>query len=330
MQNWACPFSSRAKMGNVFSRRSSSSSSSEEQDSTSTTANDELVVVTNAPEEVLHYDPSESYLVAFGIDKQHADGYQARSLGDVIRRTAQDVTLSFVDNDVVPQENAEVFVSSLQQSECSLEGMKREIKKQASRVTNRGLLVVCLNGHGMRQNRCGTDWGFVPGDSNFTPDSLLSPSALKKCLLETQCTAKYTLFVLDCCYSGYMAMKLTSDSGKKEKPFLNTYVLASCTANETSLPLNSLGYSVFSYFLRYSLDRVQPTPGCLPLADVFKECRLCTEALSSIIIRYDSQLGLKFGRFTPSMAAYAPQTSELDSVPVQATRGNTSLHDLFK
>ena len=177
MQNWACPFSSRAKMGNVFSRRSSSSSSSEEQDSTSTTANDELVVVTNAPEEVLHYDPSESYLVAFGIDKQHADGYQARSLGDVIRRTAQDVTLSFVDNDVVPQENAEVFVSSLQQSECSLEGMKREIKKQASRVTNRGLLVVCLNGHGMRQNRCGTDWGFVPGDSNLfqvTATSLLT------------------------------------------------------------------------------------------------------------------------------------------------------------
>ena len=119
-----------------------------------------------------------------------------------------------------------------------------------------------------------------------------------------------------------MAMKLTDD----EKAFPNTYVLASCTANETSLPLNSLGYSIFSYFLRYSLDRVQPNAGCLPLSDIFTECRSCSEALSSIIICYDNNLGLKFGKFVPSVSVYAPSSSdsELDSVPIQAVRRNTS------
>ena len=103
-------------------------------------------------------------------------------------------------------------------------------------------------------------------------------------------------------------------------------MLASCTANETSLPLNSLGYSIFSYFLRYSLDRVQPNPGCLPLSDIFTECRSCSEALSSIIICYDNKLGLKFGKFVPSVSAYAPSSSdsELDSVPIQAVRRNNS------
>ena len=78
---------------------------------------------------------------------------------------------------------------------------------------------------------------------------------------------------------------------------------------ETSLVVNSLGYTIFTYFLRFALHRVQPAPGSLLLSEVFEECKLCAEAFSSIIIRYDKEFGfLRFSNFSPSLiTAYDPQ-----------------------
>ena len=283
-------------------------------------ATDEFVVVTNAPKDVLVYDPRGSYMISFGIDQQHADNYKHRSLGDVIKLTTYDVTLSFVMNGIIPEDNYQAFVSSEQAEECSLEGMKREIQKQASKVGNEGLLVIFLCGHGVKYGANPDRTGFVPGDYNRNEvSSVLTGSHIIKSIQNAQCKPRYTLVVLDCCYSGTMALSLTEDCSEQCVLLPNTYVLAAGSANETSLLINSLGYTIFTYFLRFALDRVRPTPGALPLSEMFDECQVCAEALSSIVIRQDES-GLKYGKFKPSLAAFDPQT-KLDDIPLEATDG---------
>ena len=275
---------------------------------------DEFVVVTNAPQEVLDYKPSESFMIAFGIDEQNHENYAKRSLGNTIKLSCLDIAQSFLASQILPEANTEVFVSSDSPEPCSLEGIKRGIKQHASKVGSRGLLVVFLSGHGVNM---GDDWGFAPGDYDRTRATVLSAGALLDCLQEADCKAKYILIILDCCYSGAMAMKLTGESSDDHTVLPHTYVLAAGTASETSLAINSLGYTIFTYFLRFALDRIQPSPGCLLLSDLFEECRTCAEALSSLVIRHDKELGLRFGKFTPSMSAFEPQTriheAQLDS-----------------
>ena len=313
----------------ITARRESEPTTTQEASATKTEDRfDDFVVVTNAPQEVLNYDPLQSYMIAFGINEQHAENYQHKSLGDVIRLSTLDVTLSFVEHGVIPQDNYQLFLSSEQKEECSLEGMKAEINQQAGRVGEDGILVIFLSGHGVKY---GPDsWGFVPADYNRTLEAILTGSDLTKSIQEARRKAKYkyTLIILDCCYSGAMALKLTSDCEDDETCSLltNTYVLAAGSANETSLAINSLGYTIFTYFLRFALDKVQPVPGALPLSDMFDECQLCAEALSSIIIRRDEQFGLRFSKFTPSLTAFDPQV-QVDDVGVESTDGGMMLDE---
>ena len=299
-------FSSRRRQGSGAGQCDAGASSSEE-----------FITVANDPKGTLVYDPQGSYMLSFGIDKQYSESCKDRSIGDVVKLTALDVSLAFAENEVIPQDNVHVYVSSEQKEECTLEGMKRHIRKQANNVSDTGLFVLFLSGRGVKylfrreDNSAGNSLGFAPCDYNKQSDTILYPEDLLSCL--QNCKARYIFIILDCCYAGTMAMQLTSNHNLE--PMLeHTYVLAATTAGDISLAINSLGYTIFSYFLRYSLDRVQPTPGSLPLSDVFMECRLCTEALSSIILRYDEKYGLKFGRFTPSLASYDQQTA-LDNVP---------------
>ena len=283
---------------------------------------DEFVVLTNAPQEVLVYDPLQSYMISFGINEQHADNYKQKSLGDEIRLSTLDVTLSFIEHGVVAKDNYQLFLSSDEQQACSLEGMKAEINKQASKVGENGILVIFLSGHGVKY---GPDkWGFVPGDYNKTAEAVLTGPDLTKSIQEAKCKSKYTLIILDCCYSGSMAMKLTSECEDDETCSLlsNTYVLAAGSANETSLAINSLGYTIFTYFLRFALDRVQCKPESgmrtLLLSDMFEECRLCVEALSSVVIRRDEEYGgLRFSKFRPSLTAFDPRV-QVDDIGLEA------------
>lgn len=259
---------------------------------------DEIVELLNAPEEVLLYDPQDSYMVSFGIDQQYSNtGQQIRSLGDAIKLTCLDVTLSFTESNIIPQDRFKVFVSSEEKEECSLVGMTKEIKKSAGQVKSNGILIIFLSGIGVRHRYGPGDdhWGFAPDDyDRDDPGSLLTASGLISCLHEAQCKAKYILIILDCCYSGSMAKELTGANASTTDPsslLPHTYVLAATSANDTSLAINSLGYSIFSYFLRFAIDKVQQSPGMLPLVDIFEECQLCCEAFSSLIIRYDKSLG---------------------------------------
>ena len=312
----------------ITARRESESATTQESSATKTEDRfDDFVVVTNAPQEVLNYDPQQSYMIAFGINEQHAENYQHKSLGDTVKLSTLDVTLSFVHLGVIPQDNWQVFLSSEQKEECSLEGMKAEINKQAGKVGEDGILVIFLSGHGIKY---GPDsWGFVPADFNKTVEAVLTGSDLTKSIQQARRKSKYTLIILDCCYSGAMALKLTSDceDDKTCSLLTNTYVLAAGSAKESSLAINSLGYTIFTYFLKFALDQVQPTPGALPLSDIFDECQLCAEALSSIVIRRDEQFGgLKFSKFKPSLTAFDPQV-QVDDAGVESCDGGMMLDE---
>ena len=117
---------------------------SREPTTSATGTSDHVVVVTNrnAPQEALEYDPLQSYMISFGINEQHANNFKDSSLGDVIRLSTLAVTQSFVEYRVIVQDNYQVFLSSDAQQECSLEGIKAEINKQAGKVEENGILVI--------------------------------------------------------------------------------------------------------------------------------------------------------------------------------------------
>ena len=79
------------------------------------------------------------------------------------------------------------------------------------------------------------------------------------------------------------------------------YVISACTANEASLVLESLGHSVFTYFLARAISTLTSHPGQLPVHDIFKECQACSVALSSLLMSYDPQLGITWERMQPQM-----------------------------
>ena len=190
---------------------------------------------------------------------------------------------------MVAQNNFRVFLSSDQQQACSLKQMKAEISKQASKVGEKGILIVFLSGHGVKLSyNYGPDkWGFAPADYNKTAEAVLTGQDITRSIQEAKCKSKYTLIILDCCYSGLIAIKLLED----DKTCSLLHVLA---GGKTSIVVKSLGYTIFAYFLQYAMDKVKPpAPFILPLPEVFKECKLCAEALFSIIIRCDVNILLE-------------------------------------
>ena len=116
-------------------------------------------------------------------------------------------------------------------------------------------------------------------------------------------SAKYTLLTLDCCYAGGIAKELTSSAnwGKQE---LGQYVISACTANEASLVLGPLGHSIFTYFLAEAIAKLTSRPGQLPVHDIFKECEICSIALSSLLIKYDPKSGLSWSTMQPQMRVW--------------------------
>lgn len=53
----------------------------------------------------------------------------------------------------------------------------------------------------------------------------------------------------------------------------NLVVLSACTGNETSRVNESLGYSIFTYFLTEFIGRCCSVPGRLPMKKIFEECQ---------------------------------------------------------
>jgi hypothetical protein len=269
----------------------------------------EFVVISNALETELHFNPSESHMLAFGIDKQSHDKYKHRSLGPTAKLDALETTLAFVKRFKI--KNFDVFCSSDYPSTCSYSGIVKSLQDNAAKVGKDGLFVLFFSGHGI--NDSDEEWGLAPGDFDTTQDTFITMATLAGCLSQADCLAKYVLVILDCCYSGMMATHITSGSLHMHSDMLShIYVMAAGTYYQSSLSVGALRHSIFSYFLMYTLNKIGSvaSEGVLPLMDIFEECKVCCYALSSLVLCKDTSDDavdqIKTNQAVPSIAHFNP------------------------
>ena len=256
-----------------------------------------FVLVSSEPEECFNFEPAESYMVSYGIDLQTSPNYAKKSLGPMTIADAEEVLATLVGVGAIPPENGMLYAASKQPEQCTLGGMKVGFQEEAKKVGQNGLFVFHFSGHGiMGQNK----WGLVPADFDPTWKNYITADVLNQWLQEVSCKAKHILFTLDCCYAGGIANELISSVNWNDQDS-GLYVISACTANETSLVLESLGHSIFTYFLARAISKLTSNPGQLPVHEIFKECQACSVALSSLLMSYDPQLGVSRSTMQPQM-----------------------------
>ena len=245
-----------------------------------------FVLVSNEPEKCFKFEPAESYMVSYGIDLQTSPNYAKKSLGPMTIADAEQVLATLVGVGAIPPENGVLYAASKQPEQCTFDGMKVGFHEQAKKVGRNGLFVFHFSGHGIKVRN--DEWGLAPVDFDYTRETYLTADVLNQWLQEVSCKAKHILFTLDCCYAGGIANELISSVNWNDQDS-GLYVISACTANEDSLVLESLGHSIFTYFLARAIRRLTSNPGQLPVHEIFKECQACSVALSSLLIKYDPQ-----------------------------------------
>lgn len=261
------------------------------------------VVISKEPPSPLSFNPSESYLVSYGIDLQTSPNYSDNTLPSAVVDGTRQVMDAFVNTGTIPKSNAFLYAASKDLKQCKISGMKDSFQECAKKVGQNGLFVFLFSGHGIKF-RQRNEWTLVPADFDSTQDKThLSPEVLGQWLAEVNCRAIHTLFILDCCYAGGVATTLTEFADLPVKGSFS--VLSACTANQSSFIIAPLGHSSFTFFLSRFISTLcmsgmhQPDSVKFPLKIIFNECQICSRALSSLMI--------------------ATSTTDLDSIMIKVT-----------
>ena len=248
----------------------------------------DFVVIPNSLPDEFKFEPSESQVIAFGIDKQSDPKFMKKSLTFITVEDAKEVLNAFVGVGAVWSENAWLFSASKNPECCTTSGIKKTFQKHASKAGPDGLFVFHFSGHGIKARQ--DMWGLAPMDFDYSSDTYITALVLSQWLNEIECKAKYILITLDCCYAGGIGKELAAQAYVERSE--NLFVLSACTANEMSLVLDSLGHSVFAYFLSNFISKLSRRSGVLPMKKIFSECRICCECLSSLFVSYSREFGL--------------------------------------
>ena len=263
-----------------------------------TDAGSDYVLISNKSEESLSFEASQSYLVAFSINRQTSPRFRHKQLSDTVVSDAFKVTSAFEEKGALPRENTKLIEAKLEPDSCTFEGMKKTFQEQAKRVGEGGVFFFHFSGHGIRVSN--DQFGLAPVDFDYTNKTYITASVLSQWLHEAGCKAKYILFTIDCCYAGGLAEALTRGFDKLI-PFPGLYVMAACTANEVSIILGTLGNSVFCYFLSLAIRNTEFLPGQLPVKVIYEKCKKLSIALSSLLLSYDKTSGLSWKTMQPEL-----------------------------
>ena len=242
-----------------------------------------------SPPTSLSFEPSESYMVSYGIDVQTSSKFSPdKALRAIAVDDAKQIRDVLVQSEMVPRTNAFLYAASENQHLCKMSGMKKTFQDCARKVGPGGLFVFHFSGHGVVRRckiRRKNEWGLAPVDFDYTWDSYLTADVLSRWLSEAECKAKHLLFSLDCCYAGGVATKFCKFA---DLPVVgNLYILSACTANEETLVVGALRHSIYTYFLSHAILKLCQAPGDFPLQAVFNECHTCSKAFSSLMVMYD-------------------------------------------
>ena len=232
----------------------------------------------------ISFDPSQSYMVSYGVDVQTNPKFLANmSLSSIAVRDATKIRDILVQIGIIPASNAHLYAASSDLESCKISGIKRSFQECVRKVGPNGLFVFHFSGHGVEHKiHRKKVWTLAPVDFNYKQDALLTADVFGRWFREAECKAKHILFFLDCCHAGGIAIKLSRFSNLLVKG--NLFVLSACTTNEETLVIGALKHSIFTYFLSQAILK---TPGEIPLKAIFSECHACSKAFSSLVIMYD-------------------------------------------
>lgn len=256
------------------------------------------VLISNASEDNLSFDPSQSYLVAFSINRQTSPRFRHKQLNDTVVSDAFKVMSALEGKGVLPRSNAKLVEAKLEEDSCTFKGMKQVFLDQARRAGKGGVFFFHFSGHGIRVNN--DQFGLAPVDFDYTAETYITANVLNQWLHEADCKAKYVLFTIDCCYAGGIAEALTRGSDKLT-PFPGLYVMAACTANEVSIILGTLKNSIFCYFLSHAICNIDFPPGQFPVREAYDKCKKLSIALSSLLLGYDKTGGVTWKTMQPEL-----------------------------
>ena len=263
----------------------------------------------------ISFDPSQSYMVSYGVDVQTNPKFLANmSLSSIAVRDATKIRDILVQTGIIPASNAHLYAASSNLESCKISGIKRSFQECVRKVGPNGLFVFHFSGHGVEHNiHRKKVWTLAPVDFNYKQDTLLTADVFGRWFREAECKAKHILFFLDCCHAGGIATKLSRFSNLPVKGTL--FVLSACTANEETLVIGALKHSIFTYFLSQAILKLcGKTPGEIPLKAIFSECHACSKAFSSLMIMYDdASEDITIKRMQPQMAVITPQSLRVES-----------------
>lgn len=296
-------------MGQTALAAPSDGSSSTNASDSSTTG---YTVISNVPESHLKFNPETSYMLAIGVDKQN-DSALLPSLGETVAFDALRSREEFVKTFSI--KNSDAYCSSDNPSRCTCKGIQQAIVNGAKNVKEDGIFILFMSGHGISE-----DFSFAPADFNPSDESTyLTADLIRGAIARANSRSKYNIVLLDCCYSGAMASKITGipDDASETSLLSNVYVLAASTNKEISYSFPILQNSIFSFFLKHALHKVPLTPGVIPIQEIFEEVKVCSKALTSFPIHIEERndkLCLIQRPIVPSLAHFTPSLSDTDEI----------------
>ena len=232
-------------------------------------------------DEVIAFDPSESYAICLGLDKQAGEG--TTSLGKMVERDCMELGECISRSFGIPRANTKIIVSSKAPNRLvSVQGVATLLVEAAWKVGPNGVLIFAFFGHGIRLANDQFTLALV-NHSQTTPDYIIADDFAKLILKEASFRGKRVLLVLDCCLAGGIPQKLMQDKTAKQV----FRAIAACNSYESSIQLFPLRHSVFTYFLLEALQRSPNAQGELHLKQVYEHIHTACMALSSLFIRYN-------------------------------------------
>ena len=251
-------------------------------------ANSNVVFLANNPgDNSISFEPSQSYAVAFCINRQTSPRFRQRWLSDTVVDNARKVLSALQAKGAVPRENAKLIEakSDSDSQSCTFAGMKKAFKEQAKLVRKEGIFFFHFSGHGIKLKD--DQFSLVPMDFDHNKQKHITASVLSKWLNEATCEAKCVILNIDCCYAGALA---DADFHIKLTP--GKFLMAACTAEEKSTAINTLQSTPYCYFLAHAIQTTKFSPGHFPIKCIHEKCEKLTIALTSLLLSYDEAHGL--------------------------------------
>lgn len=195
--------------------------------------NQHVLLSNNELDDCLRFDPLQSSLLAFTINRLASPRFQKQSLGNITNDAAK-VAMAIKEKGVI--RGSTFYEAKLQPDSCTFQSMKTIFQRQAQGVGREGVFIFHFSGHGIKTRN--SQFGLAPIDFDFTEETYITAQVLSQWLQDAGCKAKYVLFIINSCYAGMLTEALTASNELHSYPGL--YVMAACTANEISVAFNTL------------------------------------------------------------------------------------------